>query len=140
MCILASVLEDCFGRIVEVKKCMRGEGEICPAPPRPARGKIKTNRFPKMPTFILHLKIEKNRFPKIPSFCYHLSDFLTYFFRTYLVNAKRVGGPHFSDHYAPIVRPLCAHNAPAMRPNRFGVRAMVPKCPHYAPTMRPPYV
>ena len=78
MCILASVLEDCFGRLWRWRNACEGRGKY--APPRPARGKIKTNRFPKMPTFILHLKIEKNRFPKIPSIFYHLSHFVYSFF------------------------------------------------------------
>jgi len=37
----------------------------------------------------------------------------------------------------PLVRPLCAHYAPTSSINRFGIQPMGPKGAHYAPIMRP---
>jgi hypothetical protein len=36
---------------------------------------------------------------------------------------------------APTMRPQCAHDAPAMSGNRFGVEPRGPKCGHYVPAM-----
>ena len=85
MCILASVLEDYvhnsvgFGRIVEVGKCMRGEGGTCPAPPRAWKNKnesISKNAYVYFTPKNRKESISKNTFVFLPPISFFLLFFL----------------------------------------------------------------
>ena len=51
------------------------------------------------------------------------------------LGAHYVHKPFRSGTGGSKVHPLCAHSAPTISSNRFGVEPMGPKVAHYAPTM-----
>jgi hypothetical protein len=54
------------------------------------------------------------------------------------LGAHYVQKPLRSGTDGPKARKLCAHYAPTISINRFGVEAIGPKGARFAPTMRPP--